>query len=284
MAPQTLRFLSWARESLGSLATTVESGRARGQTTVELTGRNPAGAVTTSGTRTVPFLLAGPADIGGLKPGAIVGRYPMPGTIDAESDKSSHVELADPTLPWRYSPAGNPAAGSGALHTWLALVVGIAEEELTLVGSQVTLSQAVQAASSARRRDAVPVGARPGRRSRPARCAGGERPAARSRAGLPRGPRARLQCSRRTVLDRDRFRDSAGVRRVVVPDRDPRRQLPGPRGGAEPGRGRPRIPGGRRSTTRGCPPQPTSRSAVRWPPSDPRCRRWTARSLTTSRR
>jgi hypothetical protein len=145
VAPQTLTFLSWAREALGSLASAVESGRARGQTTVELTGRDPAGAITTTGSRSIPFLLAGPADVGGLKPGAIVGRYPMPGTIDAESDKSSHVEFVEATLPWRYSPAGNPAAGSGALHPWLALVVGVAESELTVVGSQVTLSAAVQA-------------------------------------------------------------------------------------------------------------------------------------------
>ncbi|MGH2714813.1 MAG: hypothetical protein ACRDM7_13190 [Thermoleophilaceae bacterium] len=142
--PPTLTFLPWSRERIGDLAATTVSGRARGQTTVTLTGTDAGGTTTTSVTRTLAFLLAGPPDVAGLQPGAITARYPVPGTIDAESDKSSHVELAEPTLPWRYTPAGNPASGSGTLHPWLALVVGVEGDELTVAGDRVTLSPDVQ--------------------------------------------------------------------------------------------------------------------------------------------
>jgi hypothetical protein len=144
--PTTLTFLSWVREQVGGLVTATEHGRARVGTTVTLTGRGPDGAVTGSAAGDIRFLLAGPQDVIGLKPGAVVGRYPVPGAIDAETDKCTHVELADPALPWRYVPAGNPAASSGALHAWLVLVVGVDVEELTLTEDRVTLGVAVQAA------------------------------------------------------------------------------------------------------------------------------------------
>jgi hypothetical protein len=144
MAEPTLTFLSWTRERIGELATSVAHGRGRGETVVILTGQDAAGAITTTATRSLAFLLAGPADVVGLKPGAIAGRHPPPGTIDAESDKCSHVEFADPALPWRYTPAGNPTAGTGSLHPWLALVVGAEGDELTLAGETVSLSVQVQ--------------------------------------------------------------------------------------------------------------------------------------------
>jgi hypothetical protein len=142
--PPTLTFLPWSRERIGDLAPTSVSGRARGQTTVTLTGTDAGGATTSSVTRTLAFSLAGPSDVAGLQPGAITARYPVPGTLDAESDKSSHVELIEPTLPWRYSPAGNPPAGSGTLQPWLALVVGVEGDELTIADGRVTLSPDVQ--------------------------------------------------------------------------------------------------------------------------------------------
>ena len=63
----------------------------------------------------VPFLLAGPQDVVALSPGAVVGRQPAPGTPNAESTRVAHVELAEPDLPWRYSPQGNDPPGRGAL-------------------------------------------------------------------------------------------------------------------------------------------------------------------------
>src|SRR5687768_729208 len=104
-----LTFLTWSRERVGRLAGSVVYGRACAETSVTLTGRDAGGATTASETCTLAFLLAGPAEVLGLKPGAITGRYPLPGTLDAECDKCSHVEFADASLPWRYTPAGNPA-------------------------------------------------------------------------------------------------------------------------------------------------------------------------------
>ena len=88
------------------------------------------------------FLLAGPADVAGLQPGAIVRRYPAPGTLDHESDRCPYVELADPALPWRYTPAPTPTGAD--LHPWLVLVVGLEGSELTLTGGQVTIEVSAQ--------------------------------------------------------------------------------------------------------------------------------------------
>src|SRR3954447_2661306 len=144
MADQKLTFAGWVRERAAGLATGVQDGRARVETPVTLTGTDAGGGVTSTQTRTVRFLLAGPRDVVGLTGGAIAKRYPSPGAIDHESDRCAHVEFADPALPWRYTPAPKPAAGTGALHSWLVLVVGIDGDELTLGRDAVTLSPAVQ--------------------------------------------------------------------------------------------------------------------------------------------
>ncbi len=144
MPESKLTFLSWTRERVGDLVTGTQEGRARAETSVTLTGRDASGDVTGTQTRTLSFLLAGPPDVTGLTPPAIVGRYPRPGTIDAESDKCVHVELADPALPWRYTPHANPAEGTGALRPWLALVVGVEGDELMLAGDRVTLAVEAQ--------------------------------------------------------------------------------------------------------------------------------------------
>ncbi|MCG5219246.1 hypothetical protein [Streptosporangium sp. KLBMP 9127] len=144
MADQRLTFHGWARERIAGLATGVQDGRAKVTTTVTLTGTAPDGAPTGTATGTVNFLLAGPADVVGPAPGAITNRYPAPGTIDHETDRCPHVEFADVTLPWRYTPAPRPAAGTGGQHPWLVLVTGRPDVELTLAAGQVTLTPGVQ--------------------------------------------------------------------------------------------------------------------------------------------
>lgn len=143
MVDQKLVFKGWTREQIAGLATGVEDGRARVETTVELTGTAPSGASTGSQSRPVRFLLSGAGDVVGLAPGAVTKRYPSPGALDHESDRCPYVELADPALPWRYTPAPKPAAGTGSLHPWLVLVVGT-EDELTLAGDRVTLGVVAQ--------------------------------------------------------------------------------------------------------------------------------------------
>jgi hypothetical protein len=140
--PQTLRFLSWVRPEVGSLVTAQSGGRGQAASVITLTESAADGTPGRTETRSVPFLLAGPADVVGLQPGAIVRRYPAPGTLDHESDRCPYVELADPTLPWRYTPAPTPTDAN--LHPWLVLVVGQEGSELTLAGGQVTIQVSAQ--------------------------------------------------------------------------------------------------------------------------------------------
>jgi hypothetical protein len=140
--PQTLRFLSWVRPQVGSLVTGQHGGRGQAASSITLTESGADGPTGRTETRSVPFLLAGPADVAGLQPGAIVRRYPAPGTLDHESDRCPYVELADPTLPWRYTPAKTPTDAN--LHPWLVLVVGQEGSELTLAGGQVTIEVSAQ--------------------------------------------------------------------------------------------------------------------------------------------
>ncbi|MFF0945487.1 hypothetical protein ACFYE2_14850 [Kocuria sp. CPCC 205300] len=146
MAEQKLIFHGWARERMAGLATSVQDGRPRVEAPLTLAGTDAAGRPTTSAARTVSFLLSGPGDVVGLAAGAVTKRYPTPGTIDHESDRCPHVEFTDPALPWRYTPAPKPAAGTGVLHPWLVLVVGTEGSEITLAADKVVLSPPVQAA------------------------------------------------------------------------------------------------------------------------------------------
>ena len=141
----SLTFNAWSRERTGRLARDgMQDGRASGSVAVTLEGTDATGAPTSTQSGNVAFLLAGPPDAIGLRPGAITDRYPAPGTPDAESDKCPYVELALPQLPWTYSPDGNPDTTSGDLRAWLALVVGIEGDELTLAAGKVALTPALQ--------------------------------------------------------------------------------------------------------------------------------------------
>jgi hypothetical protein len=146
VADQELTFAGWARERIAQLATGVQDGRPKVESAVTLTGTAADGAPTGTAGATVRFLLAGPADVIRLEPGAIVKRYPTPGTLDHESDRCPHVEFADATLPWRYTPAPRPAAAVGNQHPWLVLVVGADKTGVTVSGNQATLAPAVQKA------------------------------------------------------------------------------------------------------------------------------------------
>lgn len=149
---QTLTFLAWQRERLSDLVTGQTAGRGQAATTATLTLKAADGRVLGAETRAVPFFLAGPADVLGLGRGAIVRRYPSPGTVDHESDRCPYIELAEPSLPWRYTLAVTPDASSANLHPWLVLLVGEEGSELTLVDDRVTIAPAAQ-------RDAQALGA-----------------------------------------------------------------------------------------------------------------------------
>jgi len=140
---QTLTFLSYVREQVSGLVTGRAGGRGQGRTTVTLTA-TAADQSVEEATRELRFLVAGPADVTGLRRGAVIRRYPAPGASDHESDRCPYVELAEPSLPWRYTHARTPGPGSAAIHPWLVLVVGFEGTELVLDGDSVTIQPEAQ--------------------------------------------------------------------------------------------------------------------------------------------
>jgi len=126
--PTEITFYGWQRPLVGALVDAVEDGRPRVTTTLEMRGRDAAGEET--GTETVPLtaLLTGPADVAGLQSGAVVGRFPASGAVDAETTMCPYVDLRDSALPWRYTPRRTPVSTDRRLRPWLALLVGTDEE------------------------------------------------------------------------------------------------------------------------------------------------------------
>jgi hypothetical protein len=146
---QTLTFLSWVRDSVSALATAQAGGRLDAAATITLSAKGVDGGLIGSVTRSLPFQIAGPADVMGLLPGAIVRRYPSPGVLDHESDRCPYIEMAEMSLPWRYTPAPTPAADSPNLHPWLVLLVGEEATELTLRDDTVTIDSSIQTGAHA---------------------------------------------------------------------------------------------------------------------------------------
>lgn len=232
MADATLSFAGWTREKIADLVTGVSGGRAAGHTSVTLTGTDAAGAATGSHSADLAFSLAGPGDVLGLNPRAISRRYPTPGATDHESDRCPLVEFADPALPWRYTPATKPAAGTGSVHPWLVLVVGT-EDELQVADERVTVTVAAQqlhplgsptAAYPWAHVQTDAAGYRIGQR--------GQRPPAGPRYRLRgrRGPR--LPARRHPQLERIGRRHRQAVRLLAIPDRRSRGQFRGTGGRA----------------------------------------------------
>lgn len=123
-----LTFHAWWRPGISRLAHASQDsrdGRLAASASLELHQRTPGDDEVSAGTGTPDFLLAGPRDVAGLRPGAVTHRYPKPGVPDAEVTMQPYAEFRDAGLPWRYIPEVNPAAGSSTpLRPWLVLVVG----------------------------------------------------------------------------------------------------------------------------------------------------------------
>lgn len=137
-----LTFLSWVRPAIETLVVGQSGGRAQGAAQITLTEAGADGTPGRTVSESVSFLIAGPGDVAGLKGEAIVRRYPAPGTLDHESNRCPYIELADPSLPWRYTPAPTPTDAS--LHPWLVLLVGDEGSELVIDGDQVTIQPDAQ--------------------------------------------------------------------------------------------------------------------------------------------
>jgi hypothetical protein len=118
---QNLTFKPWQRSKLFELAEKDPGGRMIGKMQLTIndttTGQNALDEV--------PFMLMAATDIGGLKPGAIKHMAPAPFTRDAETTKLVHIDLWEPSLPWRYTPEKNDAVN---MRPWMVLLVGTAKE------------------------------------------------------------------------------------------------------------------------------------------------------------
>ena len=70
---------------------------------------------------TAPLTLAGPGDVAGLDPRAVIRVWPRPGVNDAEPNYFPLIEFDQADLPWRFTPA--MATGQDRLRPWLCLIV-----------------------------------------------------------------------------------------------------------------------------------------------------------------
>jgi hypothetical protein len=112
-------FLPYLKRGIGTLVT-----RTSGQ---QLPAAEPRAAaevtITFAGGRSTTargLALVGPGEFTGLDPGMVARVWPAPGSGDVESNYFPLLELAEPDLPWRYTPA---RAGPGAqLLPWLCLL------------------------------------------------------------------------------------------------------------------------------------------------------------------
>src|SRR5207253_6684199 len=79
---------------------------------------------TTAGTVAVSGLsLYGPGDITRLDSSTIARVWPLPGTLDAESNYCPFVELVPADLPWGYTPAAPETTTTHhRLRPWLCLI------------------------------------------------------------------------------------------------------------------------------------------------------------------
>jgi hypothetical protein len=124
MADEQLTFLGWVRPPGHELASgqSVTPGRLAASVSLTLSDvDDPADART----RQVAYDLIGPADVTGLRPGAVVRTHPSPGALAVEADKAVYAELAAADLPWRYT-LDRPQ--EKALKPWIVVVVGTTTE------------------------------------------------------------------------------------------------------------------------------------------------------------
>ena len=126
-------FLSWKRPALsGLIGGDLLDGRAHAGFPLRLDDGTPVDAA-------IPFVLSGPQDVVRLEQAAVVTRRPTPGSANVETTHVPYVELAEPDLPWRYSPVPSQPGG---VQPWLALLVGD-PTELSLGDGIVTVSGAL---------------------------------------------------------------------------------------------------------------------------------------------
>ncbi len=123
----TYSFLPWLRQGLGGQIESADgdpsvTDRATVAVRLKITGESPAGAALGPVPVAKNVQLYGPGDVVGIDGRAVVRTDPRHWITNAEPNYLAHVELTDPDLPWRYTPAA-PSHGGLRLRPWIALVV-----------------------------------------------------------------------------------------------------------------------------------------------------------------
>lgn len=121
----TTLFLPWLRRGMSTRISRVDgdaggAGRAEMQVGVSLNG----GALSAQ----LSAALLGPGDIAAVDPRVFIRTWPSPGVTDAEPNYLPLVEIEQPDLPWRYTPARADDA-KDRLRPWLCLAV-VREDEV----------------------------------------------------------------------------------------------------------------------------------------------------------
>lgn len=133
-----LTFHDWVRAA--GTTRTGELGRSEVAADFSVVAEVDGSEVGPTASREVVLSFPGPADVQGLREGAIRRPFPSPNAVGAEPTRSAYVELSAADLPWRYSPFGDPPA------SWLAVVAGAENSDLrvtsTADGSTVELVSA----------------------------------------------------------------------------------------------------------------------------------------------
>jgi len=111
-------FLPWLRRGLASGIDRVDGGssptaRVSVQLGISLNQRS-LGA-------TLPLTLAGPGEVAGMDPRAVIRVWPAPSVQDAEPNYFPLIEFDQADLPWRYTPAR--ATPQDRLRPWICLIV-----------------------------------------------------------------------------------------------------------------------------------------------------------------
>ena len=111
------RFVSWLHRGAAARITVADDDPGPARASLPVSVEFNGGAQVASTT----LELVGPGDVTAFDPHAIARVWPPAGTLDAEANLFPLVELAQPDLPWRYTP--RKSDDKGRLRPWCALIV-----------------------------------------------------------------------------------------------------------------------------------------------------------------
>ena len=135
----SLAFRPWLRSDIYRLVAgdSLYDGRLRARVPLVLVDRDDSA---NKAEAEAAFDLVGTPDIAGLRARAVKTVFPAPNATGVENTLSAHLELAEPDLPWRYTPR---LASDRTLRPWLVLIAGPEGEVQVGTDGTVTVSARV---------------------------------------------------------------------------------------------------------------------------------------------